>query len=144
MKQFETDLSDVKDSVDMAHNLIVDEKKERKENERAMKEELQERTRGINNYVQLIKGQSSDIKSLKEGLKHTNNKYDLLAKEQSDMKMPLQDMQKKVEESLGTVKFPVHQTIVAQKVWYTENENVMEVAKRIIHDTLNLHDVEIT
>ena len=52
-------------------------------------------------------------------------------------------MKKQVNEALGTSKLAVHRTTVAQKVQYADGEVVMKVASQIIHDTLNLNNVNI-
>ena len=52
-------------------------------------------------------------------------------------------MKKQINEALGTSKFAVHRTIVVQKVQYADGEDVMKVASQIIHDTLNLNNVNM-
>ena len=43
----------------------------------------------------------------------------------------------------GGTDFPIHKTIVAQNVWYEENEDLLKVAQTIIHKALNLPNIGI-
>ena len=59
-----TEVSEVKESLEMAHNLITDEKNERASAVQILKNEIMERGKEIGTNVQLIKTQASEIKSL--------------------------------------------------------------------------------
>ena len=66
-----------------------------------------------------------------------------LNNEQQDMKTPLTDIKEKVEDVLGSTEFSVKSTIIAQKVWYQEGEDLDKVAKTIIHKALSLPKIGI-
>ena len=49
---------------------------------------------------------------------------------------PIQNIKRKIEETLGDVDYPVNKTLIGQNVWHRENENLDKVAEFIINKTL--------
>ena len=49
----------------------------------------------------------------------------------------------KVESSLGSITFPTQKTVVAQKVWYKEDEDIVKVAETILHKALELPEIKV-
>ena len=78
MESLEKEVSEVKESVNLAHDMINDETKNRKESEKTIKSELQDRAREISNNVQFIKSHSSELRSLKDDMNNAKQKMDVL------------------------------------------------------------------
>ena len=70
-------------------------------------------------------------------------RLDAVAEDQQKIVGPLQHLKTRVEEAVGGVDFPVKKTIVGQKVWFQEGENLEKVAELIIHKTLELPEIQI-
>ena len=56
---------------------------------------------------------------------------------------PVQKIKSRVEEMLGDVDFAPKKTLVAQNVWYKEDEDLYKVVATIIHKVLNLPNISI-
>ena len=138
-----SDVVDLKDSVEMAHNLINDEKNQRSYDIAAIKSEFTERTREQTQNLQLIKNQSSQIKNVTDGLKTIRNQVDKLEEAHKQVDAPMKELKGEVESMLGNVEFPVKRTIVAQHVWYKEGEDLFAVADLIVKKTLELDEITI-
>ena len=78
MKSLEKEVSEVKESVNFAHDMINDETKNQKDSEKTIKSELQDRAREISNNVQFIKSHSSELRSLKDDMNNAKQKMDVL------------------------------------------------------------------
>ena len=65
--KMEGELNELKDSVDMAHNLLVkDETENRISANKALKNEIIERGKEISSNVQVLKSHGAEIRGLKE------------------------------------------------------------------------------
>ena len=83
------------------------------------------------------------MKDVGEKMKKVNVKLDELESKQSSALQPMNKLKDQVHELLGNVKFPVKKTVVAQGVWYEENEDFFKVASTIINKSLELADVTV-
>ena len=145
-KQFHlmtTEMSEVKESVEMAHNLINDETKNRQTAVSAIKEDLKERAKESAQNLTLLKMNLMQVKYVSDGLTSLRMKVDLLEEKQKDINKPLEELKTKIEDKLGHIEFPVKNTIVGQNMWYKEDENLEAVASLIINKTLELEDIKI-
>ena len=139
----EGNLSAVKDLVEMAHNLINDEVQDWKNALDALHSAITEQGQEMSNNLQIVKGHSSEIKSLKDSMKTMHGQIDKVAEDQRASVLPLQQLQQDITETVGITEYPIKCTIVAQCVWYRENEDLEKVASVIIHKGLGLSDVKI-
>ena len=124
------DVSDVKDSVEMAHNFINDEKVAREKNITELKRELGDRAQEIHSNVQLIKTHSKEAKDLKSSLKDLQQQVGNVNKQRDGWKQPVESLKNRLDDlTPESSEFPVGKTLMAQRVWYRESEVLDKVAK---------------
>ena len=133
----EGDLNEVKASVEMAHSLIGDESSARVEAVKTLNNSIADRAREINNHAGVLKNHAADIKTVKENQKSLEMKISHMNNEQERLIGKLADHTEDVP-----TEYPIKSTIVAQKVWYRENEDLMKVALTIIHKGLRLQPAD--
>ena len=133
----------VGESVSSAHARINNEEKLRKEEIEKIHVKLQEQATENATTVTLIKTQSGQMKDVGEKMRNVNVKLDELESKQLSALQPMNELKDQVHELLGNVKFPVKKTVVAQRVWYEENEDLFQVASTIINKALELDDVTV-
>ena len=68
MTTFETEIKDVKESVELAHNLVNDERKNRKQSEKNFKEEMVQRKKEIAGNTDLLKQYGIEKKGLQSDI----------------------------------------------------------------------------
>ena len=141
VQAIETDLKDVKESVNMAHDLITDETVNRKQEIGALKADIIEWTRELSNNAQVLNTHSNDLRSIKSELGRVDTKLNNIAAEQEKIQSPLKIMKAQLDTTLEPGTFPVKTTLVAQNVWYSEGENLEEKALLIIHKALNFPQI---
>ena len=117
----EKDVTEVKRSVELAHNMIVDERKDRTSQVKDIRENLNQKAKELLHNANLIKNHSSEIKNLKDSVTALSNKAGA-----------------EVE-----TEFPVKHTIVAQNVWYEENEDLQKIASTLLFRAMNLNPSEV-
>ena len=139
----ESDMKDVKESVNMAHNLINDEMKNREKIQKDLKSELMEQARELTNNAQLLVKQSGEIKSLKDDVTHTRQQLKSIAEEQVKLKSPLCELNNRINSVTEPVEFPIKTTLVAQNIWYSEEEDMLQKSRTLTHSTLNLPQIRI-
>ena len=139
----EKNCDELKDSVELAHNLIQDDRKTNQCAIREVKETMKEQFKGFSSHTNVVNSQSGQIKTLEDTVRNVSVRLDVAIEEQGQISAPLQNMKTRIDEVLGNIDFPVKKTIVAQNVWYKENEDLFAIAKLIIHDTLDLPDIKI-
>ena len=113
----EKDLSEVKDSVEMAHSLIDDETKARKEDIKQIRNSITDRVKEITDHSTLIKNQASDHKATKDIVKQMDGKMSSLDKDVQWLKGTVNSLCTRQPDE-QKVEFPVKSTLVAQNVWY--------------------------
>ena len=136
--------NDLKESVEMAHNLIRDEVTNRDVAITEVREQVKQQGAAQVNVIQSLKTHSTSIRSLSDNVKAVNGRMDKILEEQSCLKQPVNELKKKVDEVLGETSFPIKKTIVGQSVWYKEGEDLNKIAELIINKTLELPHVKIT
>ena len=139
----EKEVNEVKDSVEMAHNLINDETKNRIKDVSDIKGDLVDKTWEMSNTAKLIRNNSNEIKGLKDGVKQIDDKMSTLTRDQENKKSPIRRITSKMETGEPYEEFPVQRTIVAQHVWCTEGEDVDKIASTIVHKALELPHIRI-
>ena len=139
VQAIETDLKDVKESVNMAHDLITDETMNRKQEIGALKADIIEQTREMSNNAQVLNTHSTDLRNIKSELGRVDTKLNNI--EQEKIQSPLKIMKAQLDATLEPGTFPVKTTLVAQNVWNSEGENLEEKASLIIHKALNLPQI---
>ena len=143
----EQEMSAVKDSLNMAHNVIRDETKNRLEQEKCLTEEIGERKKEIGNTVNVLKSHYSDIKEIRSNAQDLSNRVSAVETNQSNTTFSADMVQSQLDSHLKDIgvmsTFPVHRTVIAQRVWYEEDEDILEVTKSIIHSALSLPQVQI-
>ena len=139
--KIEKEVNEVKDSVELAYNLIVDKTKQCKEGEKQLKEELNDKMKEILNVVQKTRTQSEELKNVKMGISQTQCEIKELQDQHAAMKIPVMEIKTQIEMVTGSIEYPVNRTVVAQRVWCEENEDIEKVARTIINKALNLPDV---
>ena len=132
----EQDMGDVKDSINLAHSLIKDEAEARKQCDSKMNSEMNDRKKEISNNVHVLKCHYSDIKQLSKDVRENKQAVEKLEK-------PMKEMKQQLKRVTGDTEYPVQCTVVAQWVWYEENENILDVTKLIVNETLNLNQVNV-
>ena len=142
-KKVDKDLSDVKDSVEMAHNMINDEVKECKDGEKAMREELKEKTKEILNTIQKTRTQGDELNVVKNTVSMTQKDLKELHEKHDALKIPVMEVKSRIEAVTGSIKYPVNRTVVAQRVWCDEPEDIRKVAETIVNRVLNLPNINI-
>ena len=135
------DVNDIKDSVELAHNLISDETRDKKEAMNQLKTEMNERAIEATNNVKVMKTHSAEIKKVNDSVNRLQTKVDKLA--ETEIIGPLKKLKADVEEKVGNIEFPIKTTIVGQNVWYREDEDLEKVAETIIHKGLELPEIHI-
>ena len=143
MQHLNTEVNDLKDSVEMAHNLINDEAAERVISINKLKADVNEKLSQVDRNLKTYQAHSAKISGLEGSIQTLRMRIDEQDQNQIELKMPLENLKRDVEETLGGVNFPVKRTIVAQHVWCRENEDIEEVASAIIHKALGLKDLKI-
>ena len=141
--QLESVVSEIKDSVEMAHGLIGDEKQSRLSFEKEIKSEMNERKKEMASNSKLIKAATNDMSAIKASGVKLSAKVDNIEKDLNEIKKPMKELTSKVEEKLGPTEFPVDRTLVAQGVWYDDDEDLVGKAEAIIHKALELPEVKI-
>ena len=132
--QIEVEVSELKESVEMAHNLVSDETKNRKQENTELRGNLMDRAKELGNVGQIVRRHSGEIKGVQDNVAKVDVKLSKLEEEQKRM----------VGQHLeSTEEFPVAKTIVAQSVWCREGEDVMAIAKTIINKALQLTELEV-
>ena len=100
----------IKESVEMAHNLIVDEVKDRKSVITALKNDMTETARDLSNGLQVVKGDSTEIKTLKDTTNYLQGKVMQLMEGQksvTNISSVVHGLSQQVDEITGNIKFPV-------------------------------------
>ena len=143
MVNLESDMNEVKRSVEMAHNLIADETQNRKAEVKELRTELNQKASKAMHNLQLLKTQAGELKTIKESMKGLNSQLDIVDESQKKAEKPVHELKKLVNEALGATEFPVKNILVAQNVWCDEHENLDKVASTIIHKALSLPDIRI-
>ena len=143
LAMIEKDCSDLKISVEMAHNLVRDESKKREDEVKSIRNHIAQHSREGASNVQLLKTHGDQLKSLDNSVKGINSRIDTVIEEHKQMAAPMENLRSKVENALGEIDFPVNKTIVAQNVWYTEGENLDKIVELIVNTTLELPDVTV-
>ena len=138
-----SDVEGLKDSVELAHQLIGDEKTERLKNENEIRAALKDRTVEMGDNVEIIKTQVAEMRNVKESVTALQTRVSLIDKNQQDMKVPITELRGKIKAVCGPIEFPTEATLVAQNVWCTDEENLHEVASVIIHKALNVPHIKI-
>ena len=141
--EIEPDVSDLKSSVEMAHQLIGDEAEKRKEDVNKINEALSDQKREITNSIAMSKKQADEIKKNKEGINATQITVNTLEGKNQGIETLVSEIRTKVEQELGEVTFPVESMVVTQSVWYKEQEDLEKVSSTIIHKALELPEVKI-
>ena len=139
----ENDITEVKASVEMVHNLILDETQDRQTAVNALKNEIVERSVENQNTLQLVKTQTAQMKTVKELVKGIQGKIDELDNQHSAAVAPITEIKSQVEEMLGQIDYPVKKTIMAQNVWYAADEDIYKTASTIINKALELPAIKI-
>ena len=143
LKNLQSEINEVKDSVNMAHNMINDETKERTKMQKEFRIEMTDWTKEITNNVQRIKSHSGELKSCKETISKLQDKVERLGSEQERLKSPVKKLEANLKNLPTENAFEVNKTIVVQKVWYEEHEDLGKVASAIINKALDLPDIKI-
>ena len=139
----ERDICDLKESVEMAYNLIKDESAKRTQDVSELRTAIADHGTENMGNTKLIKSHSSELRDVKSNLTAISDKLENLSREQQSCTGPVKELKQAVEEMTGTCEFPIAKTIVAQRVWYEENEDLQKVASTIINKALNLPNVTI-
>ena len=142
LTELNRDITDVKESINMAHNMIEDEK-ERVRNEKSVQDSLAEHKKEISSNVRLLKSHGKDINILKDDLKKVCKEVNVVVENNRKQKAPLAALSTKIESMVGAIEYPVKHTVVGQRVRFNENEDIMEVAKKLVNDALGLSDVSV-
>ena len=83
------EVGEVKVSLEMAHNLIADEKADRITAMQEVKMELTERKKENSNTLQLVKNQNSQIKSLNDSVRKVTVKLDEIDGQHENLLAPM-------------------------------------------------------
>ena len=142
-EKLEKECSELKDSVEMAHNLLQNKSSTWKNEVASLKSALAQQSTEHNGMVQVVKAHGSQLRNMGETLKGVNNSIDIALEEQWKLVTPIQNMKMKMDEALGKVNFPMKKTIVCQNVWYRSDEDLSKVAKLIMNTTLELPEIKI-
>ena len=145
MLQVEKDVSDMKDSLEMAHNLINAEKSAREGLTKEVRQLLDEKSRELSNSVSVIKGHGTEIKGIQSDVKTFQTRIKKIEDEHNELKEPMRQMKNHLcnVNSEREQEFSVSKTLVAQNVWFQEDEDIDKVASTIIHKALNLPDIKV-
>ena len=137
------EVGEMKDSVNMAHNMITDEIKERKEGEKKLSTQLEDRHKEICNNTKVLKEHGVRVKNLGETVESLSSKVDVATDSQKNLTKTVNAMKSRMDSRYGTDEYPTERTVVAQKVWYREDEDITKVAETIIHKALQLPSIKI-
>ena len=135
----ERKMTEVKDSVEMAHNLVHDEAKVRSDAVQKLREDIGQRAIDHANSLDLIKKQAVEVKSAKDTIKVIQNRMDEMEQRQNDANAPVAEMKQQLELMAGPVEYPLNRMIVCQNVWYEVGEDINKIFSTIIHKALNNH-----
>ena len=119
-----TEVSDIKDSLEMVHNLVNDETKLRKENYDNLKKLIDERAKESSQTLTLTKNNATQLKTTRDSVTGLQTRMDKLEQEQKEVNKPINEVKSFVETALGPSEFPVNKTVVGQHVWYKEGEDL--------------------
>ena len=107
-------------------------------------DEMIQQTNEITHCGNLIQGQSTEIKMLKDSVKSTDvrlKQTEAVCKKLSDSVNVLQ--RSSSSESVTAKEFPLQSTVVAQNVWCADSEDIMKVTTTIINKALDLQPENI-
>ena len=127
----------------MAHCMIQDEQTNRETAIANLKTALTDKAKDLSKAVAVSKKHGVEIKGLQTAMTTVQKKVEETSKQQEAEKLANLEIKKELSEMVGNIQFPVKRTIVAQQVWYHDNEDLDKVASIIIHDGLNFTDVNI-
>ena len=139
----EKECGDVKDSVEMAHNLIRDETAKREKSIKSLKDAIDRHTVEQAANLKVINSHSGQLKTLNNSVKVITGRLDSAVEDHRNLVKPIESLKVKMEGVLGEVNFPVNTTVVGQNVWYRPNKDLNKVVELIINKTLNLPEVKI-
>ena len=106
-----------------------------------LKADIKDRKQEITNNTQLIQSQNTEIKTLQSEAKMLSSNLVKMQDDVMKMQGTLTDLKLKGEPKGN--EFPINKIVVAQCVWYDENEHLRKVAETIIHKGLNLPEINI-
>ena len=106
IRSIKIDVESVKDSVEMAHNLITDECTAREKAVSDLKQQQKDKSKECNNNAKLIKRHTTKIRGIKDSMKTVQNKLDAMQDANKKACEPFADLKAKVEESLGNIEYP--------------------------------------
>ena len=118
------DVNEVKESVELVHNLLNDEVKNRQTDINHLKNEMADCGKEASQNLQLIKNHTSQLKVLGDSAKNIKSDVDRIGTEQKNLISLMNKLKHEVEELVGAVEFPVKCIIVAQNIWCKEGENL--------------------
>ena len=139
----EGDLGEVKQSLEMAHNLVNDEKAERIKDVVDLRSDIAEHSKEIGTNVQLLKTQATEVKSIKSTVNEMKSEISRIQGRQDQMDKPIAELKQQIGQASDNTEYAVNWTIIAQNVWFKEEEDLMRVARTIIHKALGLEQVNI-
>ena len=118
----EKDLGDVKDSLEMAHNMIQDEKNARNNVVKELKEEMKEHAQEIRNNTSLIKTNTTDLQSVKETVKKLGSKVAQLSDDHQKLKEPIAKLSTQCETN-AKQEFPLNcaKCVVPRRRGFTQD-----------------------
>ena len=130
------EVSEMKNSLNQAHQLIVDEAEKRKTEMKTLGEQMTAK-------LTETATDPGEIQSLNDKMTKMSEDFQGIKKDCEELKIPVTNLSKQVSELTGETEFAVKRMIVAQKVWYREDEDFDKVASVIIHTGLNLPEIKI-
>ena len=139
----ESNCTELKSTVEQTQQMVYAETSKRQKGFRDVQEQLKLQAEELKPNTQAIKKHDKQITTLDENFKGIMAKVDELFSNRERLAAPLENLKSKVESALGEVNFPVKKTIVAQNVWFDEDEDLGKKVELIINRTLELPDIKI-
>ena len=142
IQKLEEDCNSLKESVNVAHNMLQDEVHKRTIVINDIKQTINQQASSQTSTAKIVNTHSDQIRTLNDSVRRISRRLDQTIEDQRMQAIPVQQLKVKVEESLGEIDFPIRKTLIAQGVWYRENEDLDKVAVLII-STLGIDDVKV-
>ena len=139
----EQDMVNVKKSLETLNTRLDGEKGERTAGVSALEVRMNQAAQDQQLLGQRVDQHETQMQIANDSLQILQSKVDELDSKQQSAQTPMMEMKNRLEDMLGQISFPVKRTVIAQNVWYSENEDLEKIASAIINKALGLAEIKV-
>ena len=109
---------------------------------------MNERVKEMTNNATVLNTHGQELRSMRDSVNNLGIRMNEVMEQNKEIRCAIGEMKKQLQEEFSQIneenaEFPVKKTLIAQNVWYRDDEDLNKVAVTLIHKALNLPNIKI-